>query len=284
MSDSEKVPSVPREEGNTKASSPCYNWCFTWFEPSDDKKIVLTTVLKPLCKILVFQEEKGESGRAHFQGVCSLKKKQRFTAMKKILEGAHFERCKSLKKSILYCQKTEGRISEPFVIGVKIKVQVKDPLSNRVLYPFQKTVLDIIATEPDDRTIHWFWEKNGNVGKSSLCKHICLNYPGQVIIVNGKQSDMFNGILSFNESVGNFPTIVLIDIPRSMSDYVSWGGIEKIKDGLFYSGKYEGGMCVFNCPHVICFGNSSPNIDKMSHDRWKINKLDKDDEESDEDP
>jgi len=156
-------------------------------------------------------------------------------------------------------------------MGIVVPKPIRDPLAGKVLRPFQQTVMDIIdVEEPDERIIYWFWETIGNVGKTALCKHICLKYPKRVLIVNGKQSDMFNAVLSFKESTGDYPSIIIIDIPRSMINYVSWGGIEKIKDGLFYSGKYEGGQCVFNCPHVVCFANSAPNMELLSEDRWRV--------------
>ena len=35
-------------------------------------------------------------------------------------------------------------------------------------------VVDILKTEPDERTIHWFWEPKGNVGKTTLCKWLVV--------------------------------------------------------------------------------------------------------------
>ena len=46
--------------------------------------------------------------------------------------------------------------------------------------------------------------------------------------------------------------------------------IESIKNGLVFSGKYEGAQLIFNRPHVICFSNSLPDTTMMSADRWKI--------------
>ena len=62
----------------------------------------------------------------------------------------------------------------------------------------------------------------------------------------------------------------MLDIPRHQLDYVGYGALEQLKNGMIYSGKYEGGTCLFDNPHVIVFANEPPKIEKMSLDRWKI--------------
>jgi hypothetical protein len=66
---------------------------------------------------------------------------------------------------------------------------------------------------------------------------------------------------------------MVLDIPRSYYDYVSYTAIEKILDGLIFSGKYESNMCRFNVPWVVCFANAMPNIGEVSLDRWNIINL-----------
>ena len=50
---------------------------------------------------------------------------------------------------------------------------------------------------------------------------------------------------------------------------------------MLYSGKYEGGICYFDSPHVIIFANSEPMMDKLSKDRWEILDLNDNQEEED---
>ena len=70
---------------------------------------------------------------------------------------------------------------------------------------------------------------------------------------------------------GETPSKVIINIPRSTNhSFISWTGIEEIKDMFFYSGKYEGGMVCAKCPHVVIFANGPPEMDKLSQDRWNI--------------
>lgn len=215
----------------------------------------------------IYGKEVGPSGTPHIQGYLSFKAPRSFAAIKKLIPRAHIEVAKGTKKqNFIYCSK-DGEF-ETNIQGFVVPKKIIDPLEGKELRPFQAEVMEILSHDPDERTIHWYWETRGNVGKTSLCKHLCLTR--NCLILNGKQNDMFNAILAWKESKGDFPEIIIIDIPRSVIDYVSWGAIEKIKDGLFYSGKYEGGMVVMNCPHIICMANTGPDRSKLSEDRWSI--------------
>lgn len=217
-------------------------------------------------KLYILAKEIGENKTPHIQAYCNLKIQRTFLTMKKDFPTAHIEQAKgSDKQNFIYCAKDGD-----FKTNMKFKIprKVIDPLYGKTFYDYQKEVIDLIQKGDDDRTINWYWEPTGNTGKSALCKHLCMRF--NCMILNGKQSDMFHAILQYNENTGDFPEVIIIDIPRSMSDYVSWGAIEKIKDGCFYSGKYEGGMCIFNSPIIICFANVDPVTNKMSEDRWNI--------------
>jgi hypothetical protein len=133
----------------------------------------------------------------------------------------------------------------------------------------QKKIADWFA-EPEDplwgRTIYWLWEPEGNWGKSVLATYLIDQK--NAIEVSGAAKDCFCGIANCLDQKDI--DIVIFDIPRSSLDYVSYQAIEKIKDGKFFSGKYESGMVRFNRPHIICFANEMPNVEKLSQDRWKI--------------
>ena len=66
-------------------------------------------------------------------------------------------------------------------------------LLNKPLQTWQKELLEIIKAEPDDRTIHWFYDKIGGSGKTTLAKHICINY--NAIYLSGKAADMKFGVI-----------------------------------------------------------------------------------------
>ena len=133
-----------------------------------------------------------------------------------------------------------------------------------------KKILKLLEETPDDRTINWYWEETGNVGKSSLVKHIYLKYKDEVAIANGKGNDVRNQINNHVNLAKNNIKIAILDISRTSEEFVSYEVIEQIKNGLMYSGKYEGGVCCFNSPHVIVFANFGPKTESLSEDRWNI--------------
>lgn len=213
----------------------------------------------------VGREVAPSTGTPHLQGYIEFKKKCR-PAESYFDKRAHWEKAKGDRTSnVVYCTK-EGNVlacSERYRKPVKVI---------NVLRPWQQMVDDIVVSEPDDRTIHWFWEPEGNFGKSALCKYLAVKRGAMILA--GKIGDVHHAICSRMEKDKTWePTTVIMDIPRVSHGGVSYAGIEKVKDGHFYSPKYEGGECLFNSPHVIVFANEPPVEDKMSADRWHIVNL-----------
>jgi len=127
------------------------------------------------------------------------------------------------------------------------------------------------------RKIYWFWESKGNWGKSITATYMIDNM--NATEVSGKGADVLCGISQLIEKTGECPPIVIYDIPRSIgAEYVSYMALEKLKDGKFFSGKYESGMVRYNKPHIVCFANEPPEYGKLSTDRWVVECLDKNDE------
>ena len=84
---------------------------------------------------------------------------------------------------------------------------------------------------------------------------------------------MKNGIIQYIAENGDPPSFIVVNLPRSFnSDYLSYTGLEEVKDMFFYSGKYEGGMVDGNPPHLWIFSNELPDISMCSSDRdWETN-------------
>jgi len=148
-------------------------------------------------------------------------------------------------------------------------VEIPEQLDIDEPYGWQLQVMNILKDKPDKRTIHWFWEPSGNVGKSTLCKYLVVKHGA--LMLTGKSADMFHMLAKFP----NKRKIILVDCPRSQQDYLNYGALEMVKTGLVFSGKYEGSQLVFNSPHVIVFANSPPvNMEaNFSMDRWKIVRI-----------
>lgn len=270
-----KAPIVSEPEGNTRPRlSASKNWCFTYNNYTEDILAPLNDLFLKHSEIFVYQEEIGEEcGTPHLQGQVVFKSKLRpIETFGKLTNKISWRKTKDLHASIKYCCKVEsrkenGRIWCNFPLPKELKL-----INPEDFYPYQEFIMKIVTTEPDDRKIYWFVDEEGNNGKSCFTKYLCAKY--HAIVLCGKATDMKNGILNFEKNKGFFPEIILIDLPRTFdNNYLSYTGIEEIKNGCFFSPKYEGGMCIFNNPHIIIFSNEYPKVDTLSKDRWYIKSI-----------
>ncbi len=255
---------IKKKNGDNKER----NWFFTWNNYERKDITLLLDIAKSTKCRYCFQEEIGSEGTEHLQGILLFKNARSFNSMKKIDKRVYWKKLVSVKAGLAYCSKTATRNGEIFT-NMIIRKKIKDPLLGLILRDFQDEILGIISENPDDRTIHWYWDAVGNIGKTCLAKHICMNY--NALYLSGKASDMKYAISEYMKKKDL--DIVLLDFTRSSESYVSYEGIESIKNGIFFSSKYEGNMCIFNCPHVIVFSNFAPVEEKLSIDRWKITDL-----------
>lgn len=257
---------------STKQVSPQLYWFFTLNNYNMENIEYLRAQFQVLSEWFVFQEEIGESGTKHLQGTIKLKAKGRPFNLFPELKLIHWEKTKSVKNAIEYCTKEQTRNGEIYTNLLLPKpLRVLDVDS---LYPWQRDIYELCMTEPDDRTIYWFYDRKGATGKTALAKMLCARYGA--ICVSGKGTDCKHGIVDYIEKNKVAPIIIIMNIPRCNIDYISYEAIESIKDGLFFSGKYESGQVVMNCPHVIIFANEHPDTSKLSADRWFISNLDED--------
>lgn len=225
-----------------------------------------------------FQEEIGENGTPHIQFCMKFKNARYFNSMKKKLPKAHFEVCKNWAASRSYCLKDDthnGRRRE------LTKPKIFDPLESVELHDWQSDICQLMEETPDNRTIYWYWENVGCVGKTTLARHLCLQYPNQVLYLSGKKADILYGVYSFLEEDENDLRMVILDFSRSLENYISWDAIESLKNGIFYNTKYKSAMCVFNYIHVVCFANFEPPFTQLSADRWKIINIGEEEELAD---
>lgn len=131
------------------------------------------------------------------------------------------------------------------------------------MFAWQKALADELLGEPDDRTIHWVFDREGGHGKTTLAKHL-INF-GAVILA-GRIADM-----SF---MYNKEPIVIFDLARAdniidseANAYYSFA--EKLKNGCVVSTKYESKPKYFKPPHVVFFSNSPAPVGIWTADRLK---------------
>lgn len=260
-------------EGNTKPPpkkqiSCAKRWCFTYNNYPEDWKNKIVPILNN-CAEYSIGEEIGETGTPHLQGYIEFNVKCRPMSVLKIKE-IHWEKCiGSRKENLNYTQK-EGKFIQNF------EIKYVEEIDN--LYNWEKEIINILNTEPNNRTINWIWEPEGCAGKTIFQKYVFTHFDN-VVVLSGKGSDMKNGIIQYLNINGILPKIVLINIPRCSTNFISWAGIEEIKDMFFFSGKYEGGMVCGASPHVICFSNEDvpKNFETgekfLSEDRFDVLRI-----------
>ena len=252
--------------GNTKTPakkqiSPAIRWCFTLNNWTKEEFSSIVSILDEKGRLFIIGDEKGESGTPHLQGYVEFKTKCRPLNLFEC-NRIHWEKAlKSKATNIEYCSK-EGKVLVSSGLPKPIKVIEE-------LYSWQKKIEDIILSEPDDRTVYWFWESEGNVGKSAFIKYCCVKHK-VAFCCGGKYSDIMN--LVFNIDMDKCNTI-MFDIPRCNNGHISYSSIESIKNGLVCNTKYETGFKVFNSPHCIVFANEPPDVNMLSHDRWVVRDL-----------
>ncbi|AGC55146.1 replication associated protein [Cyanoramphus nest associated circular X DNA virus] len=130
--------------------------------------------------------------------------------------------------------------------------------------PFQFNILKICMQEPHPRAVHWFWDAEGNTGKTFIAKYLVLLHDA-VRFENGKSADI--------KYAYKGQRIVIFDFSRSQTDHINYEVMESVKNGIVFSPKYESGMKVFRTPHMICFANERPDTSNMSMDRWEIHEI-----------
>lgn len=256
---------------NTKTrASQLLHYCFTLnnYLPTDIP--LLETWLYERCVSFAFQEEIGkETHTPHLQGVISLKKRSRLDEIK--YPRIHWEYpVKNVAAAYIYCTKEDTRKpnTSPYLFNYTVPKPLK-LIEN--FYEWQTNIINLIKKEPDDRTIYWYWEPNGCAGKTALAKYICTKF--NAICVSGKSNDCKFAIVAYKKIKGIYPDIIIYNVPRCNHDYISYEGMESIKDGFFFSGKYESCQAIFNSPHILVFANDEPDYDKVSKDRWHVVEL-----------
>lgn len=253
--------------GNTKTTARVTvskYWTFTLNNHNSDEFEILKNEICLHCLDYRVQEEIGESGTPHLQGFIQSKKPIRPNeafSNKRI----HWEKVRSPSHARAYCCKDDTATGK-FVLDTEEILDLIKPDRE-----WQTNLLNILCTKPDDRTIHWYWEPHGGSGKSAFTKYLCAKH--NALCVSGKSSDCKYAIVSYKETKKIYPKIIIFDVPRTNIDYLNYEAIESIKNGCFFSGKYECTQVLMNSPHIIVFANSEPQMHKLSLDRWNIIKI-----------
>lgn len=259
------------ETGNTKVStreSASLYWFFTLNNWTWDEIKPLEIEIKLKCVDYRIQSEVGEHGTPHLQGFIKAFNKLRPSesfSNKRI----HWEKVKHPKAAREYCCKEDTR-TDDYEFDREEKIILIKP--DR---PWQLEILNILKQRhADDRVVHWYWEPDGNVGKSQFTKYLCVIH--DALCISGKSVDCKYAIVKWKETLGYYPRIIVFDIPRTNQNFISIEVVESIKSGVFFCGKYETGQVAMNSAHLIIFANQPPKREAMTADKWRVVRINRD--------
>lgn len=250
-----------------KRCNAAKRWCFTWNNYPENWVALLAPVMGSDHEWIFGKEKAPTTGTPHIQGYVEFPKKCR-PLEKGLPKQIIWEACNGNRaKNVKYCSKEGDYICSP---GCRPPRE----LPTIELYGWQVDALAAITADPTDRSILWYWSKEGGRGKSSLVKYLFRNH--NAIVCSGKAADMMYMIVKYEEKHGNYPDIVIFDVPRSSFKWMSYGGMESIKNGLFASSKYETAMVEMPVPQVVVFCNYEPDYDNvdLSVDRLVVTNVD----------
>lgn len=146
---------------------------------------------------------------------------------------------------------------------------------NLELKPWQgSAVAD--ALEQSDRDITVIWDEEGGKGKTTLGKWLVANHKGTYIPPMTDGMDFMSMVMAKPED-----KLYIFDIPRSESAKQKkglWSAVEQVKNGYVYDKRYQWREKWINPPMIIVFTNEYPPTDALSYDRWRIYRINGEDE------
>lgn len=287
------------------------NWCFTLNNYSQDEYNHLCNAVGVNdCLYIIFGKEKSKTGTPHLQGFISFNKRTYLTEVKKrTSERCHLELARMVAESIEYCKKDgdffekgtipigQGKRSDlddfkmdvkkgllsikdirekhslvyakykSFVLEYLIDHTPSKVIPSYVLHDWQKDLTEKLQQDPDDRTVIFIVDKTGNNGKTWFAHWYASNHKDCQVMCPGKRVDMAY-ILRTDIRV------LILDVPRSkQGEFVQYDFLEDVKNGYIFSSKYESSIKSFKSPHLVVFMNESPDLTKLSADRFDITYL-----------
>ena len=216
----------------------------------------------------------GQTGR-HLQGYIELTHKRRFTEFtpdKRIHWSTIGKKWGDYEHYGLKDRTRDPENLKQWYWGGLTPPEVLSKVTLDEIQPWARALLPRYHAKPSkfDRTVDWYWEPVGGTGKTQFAKYLVDNH--NALLVAGKPADALYAVAQYVQTKGHGPTVVVVDLPRAAQG-LSFIALEKIKDGAFFSSKYEASMTRINTPHIICLANFRPNEAALSLDRWNIVRI-----------
>lgn len=284
-----------------------WKWSFTWnlkdgWEEKQFREdhVKVSDVMKKYAKKWIFQLERGEKGRLHYQGYMSLLKKSTQGSLAKCiqteLEGFHLGPCSAVGEAALktYCMKSDTKEAgswqdkEEEAKNTELSKLFRqncdfDPVEEykdirehpRAFQNQLRAMCDPSVT--NRRNIIWVGSHdgtNGNIGKTHWANYMCDEF-GAEFHTYGNSADIANVICQRPKS-----RVYIFNLPRSKPKEAAlqelFNIMEQLKDGRVKNYKYNGGELKMRKPHVVVFANYFPTKLEalgMTTDRWKFYEI-----------
>lgn len=258
----------------------CYNYHWRTHDVDYDWK----SWCKLWGKHWVFQLEKGEeTGKDHYQGIISLKTKRTkpecLSVMDPLPEFFKPVANANLKggSEAFYVTKPDTRLDGPWSdkdeeLFIPYHLEGKESM----LYPWQKRIWDSGSVR-NSRNVNVIVEKNGCVGKSTICGLMRVHKQGiQIPPMNDPDKLMQVVLCILKDKNIQDPKVILIDIPRAIKQDTLAGmyaACEQIKDGWCYDWRHHWNEWTFHPPQVWVFTNTMPAKTNVSMDRWNLYEI-----------
>lgn len=251
-------------------NNQCYIYSITYFDTIDAQPHLFKYFTK-IAKKFVFQlEECPTTKNSHFQCYLNLKVKKRQHELCKMFnangfKGADCRIASDAGKERLkaYAMKLDSRLDGPWADH---PIYLGKDLIKK-LRPWQQNIVNMLDKEPDRRSIYWYYDEKGGVGKSSVAKYLWFHHKILTLSI-GKASDLLNLVYKLQGK-----RMYIFDISRTVNEHAMteiYQALESVKNGYFVNTKYDTGVACFDIPHVIVFSNHYPKLSALSLDRWKI--------------
>lgn len=237
-------------------------------------------IMKQLCKKYAIQFERGANGNFHYQAQFSLKVKTRSLTLANGIRkkfGVHVHVSPTHDELVDYSMKQDTRIRGPWTDADVPPVWQNPDLENFEIQPWMDVVIDSKDVR-EFRKIHFVYDPNGNIGKS-VCIQIAVQRHGFFPLpCLGTYKDASQFFYAYHKNRG-FPrdiAPIMADIPRNLTQSkISefYAGLESLKGGFAFDSRYGGDFFYFRAPQIWVFGNTLPNPNWLSGDRWEWHRV-----------
>ena len=167
---------IPGPNRRPLVQSASNRWCFTLNNWTEEEYVQIVQSFSQGGHNYVIGKEVGENGTPHLQGYVEVKDKKRvrWTCFR-LSERIHWEKCKGDRASnVRYCSKEND-----YEHSSELKPEKPRRELVKMEYSFlnekQRKIADRFTNFEDPlwgRYIYWFWESEGNWGKSVLATYL----------------------------------------------------------------------------------------------------------------